>query len=237
MSTDGAECATAKTSTMQIHRELNHLVSRNALALVFWMRQTRIRQVERAVEFIGSHRRIHRIHHCILAIDTLNQTLGLHSVRLLLDMTKVFSLSLFVAQTLLMTMKHNIIGGYTTKNAFLSTKIHSLWNVLYLVYLLAFAKLATKLNNRFLTHTIYYHVGTRVAKYTFLQSVLPVVIMSEPSKRSLYSTQYYRHIGKQLLQNLSIDNCRILRTAVVTTIWTIGILRTQALSCCILVDH
>ena len=53
---------------------------------------TRVRQVERGVKLFGGHRRIGGIHYHIAAIDTLQQSLGMHHVRLFLNMAEVFSL-------------------------------------------------------------------------------------------------------------------------------------------------
>ena len=58
MGGDGAESTTAETAAMDIYAELDHLVGGNALALIFNMRYARVRQVERGVNLLGSHRRI-----------------------------------------------------------------------------------------------------------------------------------------------------------------------------------
>ncbi len=54
---DGAERAAAETATMKVHGELDHLIRRNRFPFVFRMRQTRIRQVESRIQFLGSHQR------------------------------------------------------------------------------------------------------------------------------------------------------------------------------------
>ena len=50
MSTDGAKRTSAEAATVQIHRELYHVVGRNTLSLILWMRQTRVWQIKRTVK-------------------------------------------------------------------------------------------------------------------------------------------------------------------------------------------
>ena len=182
MGADGTESATAETSTMQIDRELNHIVSRNALALIFRVRQTRVWQVERVVEFFRCHRRIRRIDNGILAVYLLQQTLCVHLVRFLLDMTEIVGFSLLVSQTLLVAVQDDVVRGYSARYLVLLCEIYRLWNIAYFSNLLTLAELAAKFQNRFLAHSVDYHVGTRIAEDTLLQSVLPVVVMSQSAK-------------------------------------------------------
>ena len=58
MGRDGAESTTAKASTMQTHGELDHFVGRNALALVFRMRQTGVGKVEGVIQLVLCERLI-----------------------------------------------------------------------------------------------------------------------------------------------------------------------------------
>ena len=168
MGTDCTEGATTKASTMHVDRELNHIVSRNALALIFRVRQTGVGQVERMVEFFGCHRRIRRINNGILAVNLLKQALGMHLVRFLLNMTEIVGLGLLIMQTLLMTVQNNVIRGYSARNFFLLREIDSLWDIAYFSYVLTFAELATEFQNWLLAHSVYNHVGTRIAEDTLL---------------------------------------------------------------------
>ena len=92
MGRDGAEGTAAETAAMDVDAVLDHVVGGDALALVFGMGLTCVRQVEGGVELFGSHRGIGRIYHRITPIDTLQQALGMHHVRLLLDMAEVLGL-------------------------------------------------------------------------------------------------------------------------------------------------
>ena len=80
MGRDGAEGAAAETAAMEIDRELDHLVGRYCLALVFGMRQTRVGQVISLVHLFRCQRRIGRIDDSELAVDSLQQSLGVHLV-------------------------------------------------------------------------------------------------------------------------------------------------------------
>ena len=168
MGADSTEGATAKASTMHVDRELDHIVSWNALALIFRMRQTRIWQVERAVEFFRCHRWIWRIDNGILAVYLLQQTLGVHLVRLLLYMSEVVSLSLLVAQAFLMTVQNYVVLSNSTRYFILLCQVDSLWNIAYFSNLLTLVELAAKFQNRFFAHSVDYHVGTRIAEDTLL---------------------------------------------------------------------
>ena len=71
MGGDGAEGTTAKTTSMDVDGELDHIVGRNALVLIFNMRYARVRQVERSIQLLGSHGRIGRIDHNIIVTHFL----------------------------------------------------------------------------------------------------------------------------------------------------------------------
>ena len=80
MCRDSAESTSTEASTMDIHRELDHLVCRNRLALVFGMRQASVWQVKCRVEFLSGHGRIGRIDHHGLLTHILQQSVGVHHV-------------------------------------------------------------------------------------------------------------------------------------------------------------
>ena len=92
MGGDCAECASSETSAVDIHRVLDHVVSRNALPLVFGVGESGVWQVKGGVQLLGSHRRIGWIYHGVLAVDSLQQPLCVHLVRLLLYMPDVLGL-------------------------------------------------------------------------------------------------------------------------------------------------
>ena len=109
MSGDGAESTATKASTMKAYGEFDHLVGRDAFAFVFRMWQTDVREVKRAVEFILSEGLIRGIDDRISAIHLLNDALCSILVRFLLNVTEIFGLGTFVAQTLLVAMQYDVI--------------------------------------------------------------------------------------------------------------------------------
>ena len=237
MGRDGAERTTAKTAAMDVDGELNHLVGGNALALVFWMRIARIGQVERSVQLFRSHRRIGRVDHHVASIDTLQQALGMHHIRLFLNMAEVLCLCALVLQTLLMAVEYDVALSNATGNILFTREKYRLRDVRNLVNRESFAKFSCQLDSRFLTHAVGNHVGTRVAENTLLQLILPVVVVRHTAQGCLDATQYDGHIRIQLAQYLAIDDGRIFWTHVMTTVRTIGILRAQTTIGGVFVDH
>ena len=69
---------------MKVDAELYHVVGRYAFAFVFWMRQACVGQVEAAVQFLGSERRVGRIHHYPL-VSCLLQEAGYYGIEVLKD--------------------------------------------------------------------------------------------------------------------------------------------------------
>ena len=55
---DSTEGTAAKTTSVDIHAVLDHLIGRNTFPFVFWMRLTGIGQVEGGIQFLGCHGRI-----------------------------------------------------------------------------------------------------------------------------------------------------------------------------------
>jgi hypothetical protein len=85
-------------------------------------------------------------------------------------------------------------------------------------------KLMTEFDNRLRSHTIQDEVSTGITEDTFPKPVLPVVVMGEPSHTRFDSSEYYRDIREQLLEDSGIDDSRIFRPAIMTAVRTIFIL-------------
>ena len=64
----GAESASAETASVDVDRVLDHIVGRDALALVAGMWKTGVGQVERVVELFGCHGWVGSINYYIAAI-------------------------------------------------------------------------------------------------------------------------------------------------------------------------
>ena len=61
MGRDGTESTAAEASSMDVDRELNHVVGRYALALILRMGLAGVGEVEAGVELCGGHRRVGRV--------------------------------------------------------------------------------------------------------------------------------------------------------------------------------
>ena len=143
MGANGTESTTSETATMNINRELDHLISRNTLTLIFRVWKACVRHIKRTVEFFCSHRRIRRIHNSVLPVHTLQQTLRMHLVRLFLDMAEVISLSLTVYETFFMAIKNNVVITYSSRHFVLTTKVYCLRNIMDVADVLSFTKICT----------------------------------------------------------------------------------------------
>ena len=92
---------------MDVDRELDHIVSRNAFPFVFGVRQTGVGEVEGVIQLGLGEWRIGWIDHDCLTTYALHDALSMEFVALLLNMAEVGSLLLLICQTLLMRVKYN----------------------------------------------------------------------------------------------------------------------------------
>ena len=184
---------------MDVNRELNHIVSRNALTLILGVWLTCVRQIERCVKLLGSHRRVRWIDNHKPAFYALQQALGMHHIGLLLDVLKVFGLSLFILHALLVRMEYNVAIGNAAKDVFLTREINGLRQVTDITNALASSQSTCQFDGYFLAHAVGNHIGRRVAKQAFLQTVAPIIVVGNAAQRGLDATQHYRNIGIQLL--------------------------------------
>ena len=80
MCRDGTESASSKTPTVDIYRELYHLVGWYALTLVFRVWQSGVGKVKGGIEFLGCHWREWRVDHHSLVAYVLQKPTGVHLV-------------------------------------------------------------------------------------------------------------------------------------------------------------
>ena len=180
MGRDGAEGAATETAAMDVDAVLNHVVGRNALALVLRVRLTRVRQVERGIKLFGGHRRVGWIDHDVLITRFLQQSLGMHHVRLFLNVTEVLGLCSLVVQTFLMRVQHNVV----LRRCQVLGNIYNLWQFHKFVSGETAVGVgdACQLNRCLLAHTVSDEVGSAVQKNAGTQTVLPVVVVGEPAQ-------------------------------------------------------
>ena len=86
-------------------------------------------------------------------------------------------------------------------------------------------------------HTVYNHIATAVEQNAAAQLVFPIIVVSEAPQRSLDAAQHHRHIGKQLFQDVRIDDGRIFRPHVVPSVGAVSVLGAQAAVSGVFVDH
>ena len=237
MRTDGTEGTSAETASMQVHGELDHIEGRDALALVLRVRQTGIRKVERHVEFALCHRRVRRVYHHGAVACVLQDACRLVLVGFFLDEAEVLGLLLLVAGTSLVRMEHDVfLLADARRNGLLALHhIHGLrdigWDERTFLHPLA------KFGNRLFAHAIDQEVGTGFYEDTLADGVLPIVVMGESAERGFDTSKHHGHIRPKLLQDLGIDDGRILGTHIVTSVGRIGIFAAEALVGGILVHH
>ena len=228
MGRDGAEGTAAEATAMERDGEFYHLIGRNALTFIFWMRHTLIRQVEGSVNLRRRHGGIRGIDNNIAAICLLNETRGMHLVRFFLDVAEILCLTTAVFQALLVRMEHDV----ALNERHLVGNIYRLWNVLPLL-----TRCFAEGYGSLLAHAVGDKVGTGRKKYGWHEFVLPVIVMGKTAQRSLNAAKHNGNIGEELLQNLRIYYGGIFGSAVVTAIGRIGILGTQTLAGGVFVHH
>ena len=104
MGGNGTKGASAKTTTVQIDREFNHVECGNAFSFIFRMRHTRIGQIKRMIQFALAHWRIRRIdYYCFIAC-ILQDAGGFVLVAFLFNEAEVLGLFLFIFQACFMRM-------------------------------------------------------------------------------------------------------------------------------------
>ena len=233
MGRDGAEGAAAETAAVNVHRELDHLVRRNTFVLVFGMRQACVGQVERQVQFSLAHRRIRWIDYYYLFAGLLIDACGLVLVRFLFDVPEVFCLLPFVFQTVLVRMKLQV--AFLRLELVCQAEVSRLRQVLR--QLVRFLQPLAQVCNRLFSHTVDEQVGSRIQQDGRAYLILPIVVMRQSAEGCFDASQYDRYVGVQLFQYLGIDDARIFRSHVVTSVGCVGIFAAQALVGGVFVHH
>ena len=118
MCRNGAESTAAEAAAMQAHGKLNHLVGRDALALIFGVGQAGVWQVERAVDLLRRHWGKRRGDDQIPGAYLLEDALRVQFVALFFDVAEVGGVGAAVALifSIVFTVQKQdtsaIIGGY-----------------------------------------------------------------------------------------------------------------------------
>ena len=199
---------------MQAHGKLYHLVSGNALALIFGVGQAGVGQVERAVYLLRRHRGKRRGDDQIPVAYLLEDALRVQFVALFFNVAKVGGVGAAVFQAGLMRSQLNVIFRNAAGDIFFIAQRHGLRHGLApqqcvkvrraakgigaAVQHAVFNFPAKPLNGQF-THTIYNKVRPAVAKNAGAQPLLPIVVVGHAAQRCLDAAEHYGHVGKELL--------------------------------------
>ena len=140
---------------MDVDAELDHLVGWDALALVFRMGLTGVGKVEGGVELCGGHRGVGWIDNHLRATYLLQQSLGMHHVRLFLDVAEVLGLCTFVAETFLVAVEYDVVR----RGLDIGREIDRLRQVCDVADGLTLAETTREFEGGFLAHTVGDHIG------------------------------------------------------------------------------
>ena len=241
MGRDGAEGATAEAAAMDVDREFDHLVGRNAFPLVFWMWQSRVGKIKRAVDLRRCHWWKRRVDHRPAVGHALQKALRMQFVALFFDVAEVGGIFLLVGQAFLVGEKRDVVIAETAWYVGFRFQRHGLFHreaahnlaegigcavgLFAAVQEFVFKQMAEFRRWEF-AHAIDNHVGPAVAEHTFAKALLPVVVVRDAAQRCLDSAEHHRHVGIELLENLCVDHCWVFRPHVVSAVGTVGIFRT-----------
>src|SRR5574344_1781306 len=89
----------------------------------------------------------------------------------------------------------------------------------------------------FFSHSINQKIRRTADENAWKQLVLPIIIVCETTHRSLDSTENDRNVGKEMFQNLCIDDAWIIWTHSRTAIRRVSVVTAQTFVGCIAVDH
>ena len=242
MGRDGAEGATAEAAAMDVDREFDHLVGRNAFPLVFGVWQSRVGKIKRAVDLRRCHWRERRVDHRPAVGHALQKALRMQFVALFFDVAEVGGIFLLVGQAFLVGEKRDVVIAETAWDVGFRFQRHGLfhWEAAHnlaegvgravglfaAVQEFVFKQMA-ELSRWEFAHAIDNHVGLAVAEHTFAKALLPVVVVRDAAQRCLDSAEHHRHVGIELLEDLCVDHCWVFRSHVVSAVGTVGIFRTQ----------
>ena len=250
---DGAEGTAAEAAAVDVHGELDHLVGRDAFALVLRVGQARVGKTEGAVYLLRGHRREGRIDHNVAVAYGLHEALRVEAVALLLDVAEVFGISLAVLQAHLVAVEHDVVGLDAAGQRPLRFERDSLGNGPALQgraegvdrehaagcvrgHQFLLQGLAERGQGEF-AHAVDYEVRPAVEQDAGAERLFPIVVVGEASQRGFDAAEHHGHFGEEFLEDARVDDGGILGPLVVATVGTVGILGTEAAVGRVFVHH
>ena len=250
---------------MERHAELNHLVGGDAFALVLGVRQARVGQVEASVEFLRRERRVGRIDHHPHAFAThtlstyhLQESLSMNLVALLLDVSEILGMKLRLSQAILEAVQHDVVLPDAARYLFFFEEPSRLRQFLCRIaqhfprdagvailvvmeqgmkVVDGFVESLHEFQRRLLAHAIRYQVGIAVTQNAWAKALLPIVVVHHAPEACFNAAEHNGNIGKELPQDVGIDDGGVLGTQVVTPIGTVRVLASEATGSGVFVDH
>ena len=204
------------------------------------MRQARVGQVERLVDFGLGHGLEGRIDKRHLAVGTgcLPERCGVDAVRLLLDVSEIGGLERRVAQAVFVGGQHDVaIGVGRLRQVGHGHADCGLRHVLDVGDALAVVEAPDELFQRQFAHAVDQHVGTALHQHSGQQAVFPIVVVREPAERSLDAAKHHRHVGIEAFEDVGVDNRRHVGTHPGAAVGSVGVVGAQTLVGRVVVDH
>jgi hypothetical protein len=178
MSRDGTEITTAEASPMSIDRKLDHLECRNMLALIARMRQFSERKIPDRIHLLLRGRREGRVDLNITITHRLDKHRRIHHIRISLDHMEILRKSRLILAASLERIENDRI-------LMAASAVHIETDLRYLSDIIEIPSgldSLGKLYHRPLPHSITEPVSTTLDKNRRLQTILPIIIMSETSQ-------------------------------------------------------
>lgn len=239
MGRDGAETASAETTSMEVDGVLDHLVGGDvALAVVAGVREVGIGEVERVVDLLGRHWLVLGIDDDELVANFLDEPFGVPFIALLLNMVEVVGIELLVVEASLMAIECERLPAFVFGERLGSILEESdLGDGAERGEGDAAAEERGDFGDRVLAHAVDEEVGTALDEYSWAELVLPIVVVSEPSETGLDAAEDDGDIGVELLQDAGVDDGGHIGAAARLSAWSEGIVVATSAASGIVVDH
>ena len=236
MGGNSAEVAAAEAAAVGVHGEFNHVVGRDAFALVSRMRQLGKRQVPEGVHLLGGGRRIRRIYLHIAFPHRLYDGIRVHHVRMRLYPVEILRKRPFVPLAFFEGMQYQRSGGGRDV-IFLIDIEGDLGNLLHPVAGPAFLDAPGELQHRAFAHAVAEVIGPGGNQDRGHQAVFPVIVVGEPAEGSLDAADDNGHIREEFLQDLGVHRDGVVRTGAGLAFGRVGIVVPKALGGRVVVHH
>ena len=235
--TDGAKGAAAKAAAVHAHRVTDHLIGRNAFALVAGVGQTRVGQVKRGINLLGGHRRVGAVDLDGNVSRGLPHIVAVPQVALDFNYLEILGLSLHRLLAFLVAVQHHVGLAVGSGQFTQGPSHHRLGNIRQILDAFAGSQCIGNGDVGQFSHAINEHVGRAIDEDRRPESVLPVVVMGQTPQRHLNATSHHWHVGKEPFQYFAIDDGGVVRAGTGTAVGRVSVVAALAAGGCVVVDH